>query len=244
MTEIPAGPQPQIGIGVVASFDFNRDRELWRWAPESTSLFLSRTDPAPSWEGLALVTALNRPEVLTRATRELRTLQAESFVYLCTACSFIGGIEGEAALRRAMLDEGAPHATTTSGAAVAALHAVGARRIAVAHPYIDAVGERLRGFLTASGFEVVSQLGLGLQPAEIPLVPYDRVAELIRRTDHPDADALFVSCTGLATYDLIAPLERELGKPIVTANQATVWGALRALGLTAVGPGQRLVEVG
>jgi hypothetical protein len=30
-------------------------------------------------------------------------------------------------------------------------------------------------------------------------------------------------CTNLATYDLITPLERELGKPVLTANQATMW---------------------
>jgi maleate isomerase len=51
----------------------------------------------------------------------------------------------------------------------------------------------------------------------------------------------FVSCTNLATYDLIAPLERELGKPVLTANQVTMWAALRVAHKAAVGPGQRLL---
>lgn len=242
MIEIPDEPEPQVGVGIVASFDFNRDRELWRWAPDNVTLFISRTDPAPSGEGLSLVTALNRPEVMTRATRELCTLQAESLVYLCTACSFVGGVGAEQALCQAMLDHGAPHATTTSGAVVSGLRALGAQRVAVAHPYIASVGERLKGYLSASGFDVISNLGLGLQPAEISSVPYAEVCELIRESDHPDAEALFVSCTGLPTYDVIAPMERELGKPIITANQATIWGALRPVGLAAVGPGQRLLE--
>ncbi|RDI53313.1 maleate cis-trans isomerase family protein [Nocardia mexicana] len=241
MTEIPAGPTPQRAIGVLASFDFTKDRELWRWAPDDVTLYLSRTDPAPSWEGLALVSALNKPQVLERATRELCTLRSEAVVYLCTACSFVGGVGGERALRQAMLDYGAPQALTTSGAVVDALRAVGAERVAVAHPYIESVGKRLHDYLTESGFTVTSSIGLGLQPAEIPAVPYDEVCKLVRESDHPDADAVFVSCSSLPTYDVIAPLERELGKPVITANQATIWGVLRAAGLSAVGPGQQLL---
>ena len=57
-----------------------------------------------------------------------------------------------------------------------------------------------------------------------------------------EADAIVVSCTNLPTYDVIAPLERELGKPIVTANQATMWSALRAIGKHAIGQGQALLN--
>ena len=55
---------------------------------------------------------------------------------------------------------------------------------------------------------------------------------------------MFVSCTNLPTYDVIAPLERELGKPVLTANQVTMWAALRVAGAAAVGPGQRLLTAG
>lgn len=72
-------------------------------------------------------------------------------------------------------------------------------------------------------------------------MPYARTAELIRAVDDPAAEAIVVSCTNLPSYDLIAPLERELGKPIVTANQATMWATLRRLGIAAVGPGQALL---
>ena len=68
------------------------------------------------------------------------------------------------------------------------------------------------------------------------------MAELIRRADHPAADAIVVSCTNLHTYDVIAGLEAELGKPVISASQATMWAALRRIGRRPVGPGQRLVE--
>ena len=57
-----------------------------------------------------------------------------------------------------------------------------------------------------------------------------------------DAEAVFISCTNLPTYDVIATLEAELGKPVLTANQVTIWSALRVIGRKAVGPGQRLLE--
>ena len=32
------------------------------------------------------------------------------------------------------------------------------------------------------------------------------------------------------------------GKPVLTANQVTIWSALSVIGRKAVGPGQRLLE--
>jgi maleate isomerase len=41
---------------------------------------------------------------------------------------------------------------------------------------------------------------------------------------------------------VIATLERDLGKPVLTANQVTMWSALNVIGRKAVGPGQQLLE--
>jgi maleate isomerase len=132
-----------------------------------------------------------------------------------------------------------PTAVTTSGAMVEAMAHLGVRSVAVATPYVADLAERLELFLAEAGLETVSSAHLGL-PGGIWQVPYDGVASLVLEADHPDAEAIFVSCTNLPTYDLIAPLERELGKPVLTANQVTMWSALRRMGQSAVGPGQRL----
>ncbi|MEV5300054.1 maleate cis-trans isomerase family protein [Amycolatopsis methanolica] len=136
---------------------------------------------------------------------------------------------------------GAPRALTTSGAAVEALRSVGAQRVAVVHPYAPAVGRRLHTYLTAHGCEITRITGFALAVDEVPDVQPEEVTDLIREGDSPTAEAVFVSCTGLPTYDVIAPLERELGKPVVTANQATMWALLRAVGEKALGHGQQLL---
>lgn len=89
--------------------------------------------------------------------------------------------------------------------------------------------------------EVVATSGLGLT-SRIWSVPYAQTADLVRATDVSDAEAIVISCTNLPTYDLIADLEADLRKPVVTANQVTMWAALRVAGRKAVGPGQRLLE--
>lgn len=66
-------------------------------------------------------------------------------------------------------------------------------------------------------------LGLG---GGIWKVNYRTVAERILAADTADAEAIFVSCTNLRTYDVIDPLEQLLGKPVLTANQLTIWACL------------------
>jgi maleate isomerase len=43
--------------------------------------------------------------------------------------------------------------------------------------------------------------------------------------------------TAVAAFALIEPLESELGKPFLTANQVTVWDALRLAGWREPVPG-------
>ncbi|HEU4362939.1 MAG TPA: Asp/Glu/hydantoin racemase, partial [Mycobacterium sp.] len=61
--------------------------------------------------------------------------------------------------------------------------------------------------------------------------------------DDPKAEAIFVSCTNLRTYDIIDPLEKMLGKPILTANQLTMWACLGRMELPMMGPGRWLRDV-
>lgn len=237
------GPQPQVGVGVVAPYDFTRDRELWRWVPAEVSLFIARTSPASGIDNFRTVSALGKTSAVARPTREVCAVGAKVVVYACTSCTFVRGAMGEAALRRSMLEHGAPQAFTTSGAAVEALRAVMAQRLAVVHPYEEPVGRLLGSYLEDGGFDVLATTPLGIPVRQVSDTTYRAVADLIRAGDRPRADAIFVSCTALPTYDLIAPLEDELGKPVITANQATVWAALRSIGLPAVGPGQTLTRV-
>ncbi len=233
----------QRGVGVVAPFDFALDRELWRWVPDNVSLYLTRMPFFPTPVTISMANSLSERSTVRRATYDLLTPEPDVVAYACASGSFVNGMLGERLLVRTMVDAGAPAARTTSGAMIEALNLLGIRSLAIATPYIDEVTDRLVAYLAEHGVRTVASNGLGLL-GHIWRVSYQDVVDIVRQVDTPDAQALYISCTNLPTYDVIAPLERALGKPVITANQVTMWSALRAMGLECTGPDQRLLEVG
>jgi maleate cis-trans isomerase/GNAT superfamily N-acetyltransferase len=236
-----AGPSPTAGVGVIVPFDFALDRELWRWVPDDAALHVTRTPFVPSPVTAEMARAISDPEPVRRATRDVLVPEPGVVAYACTSGSFVDGAAGEIALTGVIREAGAPHALTTAGALVEGLRSLDARRVAVVTPYVDDLTRRLEEFLAAHGVETVASVGLGLL-GQIWRVSYDEVVRAVRAADRPEAEAVFISCTNLSTYDVIAPLERLLGKPVITANQVTMWAALRAVGHRAVGPGQSLIH--
>ncbi|WP_051342208.1 maleate cis-trans isomerase family protein [Pseudonocardia spinosispora] len=232
----------QRGIGVVAPFDFALDRELWRWVPDDISLYLTRMPFLTTQVTVEMAVAVGDHGVVRRATKDVLTPEPDVVTYACASGSFINGRLGERDLTRTILDAGAPAARTTAGSLVEALTALGSRKLAIATPYIEEITVRLDRFLLENGIRTVASGGMGLL-SHIWRVPYSKVVEIVSSVDTPEADALFISCTNLPTYDVIGPLEQALGKPVITANQVTMWSALRAMGRSAVGAGQSLLHV-
>jgi maleate isomerase len=125
---------------------------------------------------------------------------------------------------------------------LAALDALGVRRVAVATPYDAALTARLEAFLAEAGVETtgMSYLNLG---AGIWRVSTESVLELAQSLPLKGADAVFLSCTNLPTYDAIPVLEQRLGLPVLSANLVTLWAALSVLGALPRGRRERLFAV-
>ncbi|MEV6593642.1 maleate cis-trans isomerase family protein [Streptomyces acidicola] len=235
------GPRPQRGVGVVAPFDFALDRELWRWMPDEISLHLTRTPYVPVEVSLDLARLVSEHETLGDAVRTLNAIAPEVVAYACTSGSFVGGVAGERAMCEAMTRAGAVPSVTTSGALLDALNELGVRRLALVTPYTVSVTLALEEYLAEAGITVTGRAFMGLT-RHIWKVPYRDVVDMARRAVRAPADALFISCTNLPTYDVIPQLEAELRMPVISANQVTMWAALRHLGTRAVGPYQALLD--
>ncbi len=98
----------------------------------------------------------------------------------------------------------------------------------MATPYPLNVNEIEKKFLEDNGFKVLKCDGMDLTDNNIlahltPNVLY----RLAKAVDVPEADGVFISCTGLDALDVIEPLEQDLGKPVVTSNQASYWLAFK-----------------
>jgi maleate cis-trans isomerase len=163
----------------------------------------------------------------------LRRHEPEAVVWACTSGSFVFGWDGATAQVDQLAEATGLPASSTSFAFVRAARAIGVRRVAIAASYPPDVAECFVRFLTEGGLDVVSLSSEGIvTAAEVGQLPDDGVLELAANNDHPDAEALLIPDTAMRTVGLLSRLEEKLGKPVLTANQVTVWEGLRLIGDT------------
>lgn len=225
--ELRANPP---GIGIVAPHDFALDAELWRWAPAGASLYLTRTPTTPP-DGTRLerLSRYADLDAIETACHAVTTPKPAVVAYMCTSCTFVHGLAGDQAVSTAISRCGDHRAVTTSGAMLAALRALNVSRVAVATPYDAVVTKRLEAFLAEGGVTATTSAFLDV-PSEIWRVTTGSTRALVRNLRVDDAEAVFISCTNLPTYDVIPDLENELGMPVLSANLVTMWAALEAMG--------------
>ncbi|MEV0980690.1 decarboxylase [Streptomyces sp. NPDC049915] len=167
-------------------------------------------------------------ERLTAGVEELRLAGVESVVWACTSGSFVYGWEGAHEQVRGLARAAGMPASSTSFAFVNAVREIGARTVAVGATYPEDVAELFAGFLRAAGVEVTGVRSSGIvTAAEVGTWGEAEVLALARAADHPDAQAVLLPDTALHTAAHVPALEKELGKPVLTANQVTVWEGLR-----------------
>ncbi len=162
----------------------------------------------------------------------LSQTQLALIVYGHTASSYVNGPEGDADIARMVGEAVGVPAMTTASAAVRCLRSVGAKRVWLAAPYPMGPTRSAADFLIAHGFEVLSLECLGVAHGpDLKHVPLQATYELgLRAAAKGEADALFMSGTGVHTIGVIGELEKALGRPVITANLAALWGALDHLG--------------
>ena len=165
---------------------------------------------------------------LAAGVEELRLSGAEAVVWACTSGSFVYGWKGAHDQVRSLARTAGLPASSTSFAFAHAVHELGSRRVAIGATYPDDVAALFAAFLRDAGVEVVAVRGSGIiTAAEVATWDEEQVLALARTADHPDAETVLLPDTALHTAAHIPALEKELGKPVLTANQVTVWEALR-----------------
>lgn len=146
----------------------------------------------------------------------------------CTAASMAVGAQ---IINQRIFDGTGIRSVTTTDALLAALGAVGARRVALMTPYPREVVEMEVAFLARHGINVGSEIATPCStPVEQGSIPASHWTELAQSLDVRDADAVLVSCAGIQVSAVIEEIER-CGKPVITSNQALLWHCLRTLGL-------------
>jgi len=167
-----------------------------------------------------------------RATGDLAQAGVDSIAYGCTAGSMVLPI---AALSDFMAEVSGVACVTTAASIVNGLKTLGISRIALATPYHDALNQHEKSFFASVGIDTLAMRGLGIGgggPQEYPRIartPPTVIHDHVVAADCEDAEAMVISCTDFPVLDMIAGLEDELAKPVVTSNQAVLWACLKRL---------------
>ncbi|MFE9772993.1 decarboxylase [Streptomyces sp. NPDC005931] len=189
---------------------------------------LVHTDMGEDAHRVDALREMGSPERLERGLEELRLTGAEAVVWACTSGSFVRGWDGAHEQVRGLAQAAGMPASSTSFGFVHALREIEARRVAIGATYPDEVTALFADFLRAAGVEVLATRSSGIvTAAEVGAWGEAELFALARAADHPDADALLLPDTALHTAAHVPALEKDLAKPVLTANQVTVWEALR-----------------
>ncbi len=152
------------------------------------------------------------------------------------ATSYTLGRRGEAELLDRLQTRYGIPVGTTFGGVVAALHALGVTRVALGTPYSEEMTLKGKALLEEHGFAVVRYRVLENVTNIYDETP-ERAYRLGRAVYTPDAQAIYLSGVGMPTISIIATLERDVGKPVISATSATFWHALRLAGIRDPVPG-------
>lgn len=170
------------------------------------------------------------PDVIA-ATETLDDARCDAIAFHCTANSTGEGSDGEERLLATMREATRAAVTTTATSLRDALEVLGARTIVLVTPYSANVTEHEAQFFADAGYPVArwKALDLGGSDAFCATPPSAWEAALLA-SQRDDVDAYVLSCANIACFSVIDRIERALGRPLITSNQAVLWATLRAAG--------------
>jgi maleate isomerase len=214
------------------------ETEMIALAPQGVSLHFHRMTALGTGGSLDGQTERNRMMVdnIDGSVELLAMVEPDVIVVAHTATSYQLGRRGEAELLARLERSTGRRVVTAFGSVVRALESLGIRKLALGTPYSAEVTLQGKSHLEAYGFEVVKFDNLkGVENI------YDTTAEqayaLAREIDTDDAEAVFLSGTGMPTVAVLDVLEQDLAKPVVSSASAMMWHALRSAGIGQPIPG-------
>jgi len=232
----------RIGL-LVPSSNTTVEPEFYRALPANVTLHTARlllTQIKPE-------AILKLVEDLEAQSRLLASADVDVIVLGATAPSFLKGRGYDSEVTARIEQASGKRATTTSTALLRALRLLGAKRVVLGSAYDDKVNAIAQSFLEANELEVTSARGLGIvDNLQVGRLGPESAYDLARSLKHADADAVVLACTNWRSMDVIERLEREIGKPVISTTQASVWDALRLVGYRGElrGYGQLLRSLG
>lgn len=215
---------------IIPSSNTIMESEFWKMIPEGFSVHSSRLRlKEVTVEELELMEKRVEDAALKLADAEIDIIG-----YGCTSGSLFKGLGHDKSIEKRIERVAGLPAIATAGAVVSALRTLNMKEVCVATPYTDQINNLEEKFLSLSGFRVVDLKGLGMKKnLEIGRLSSEVAYKLVMGLEYAGADGVFVSCTNLATADIIEKLERVTQRRVVSSNTATLWAMLKKCQVSA-----------
>lgn len=216
----------RIGL-IIPSSNRLAEPQFHQYAPPEIGVHFSRMRMTGKWRK----SPSELKPALSEVAAALSDTKPEVIVFHCTANSMEHGLAGEVFLVETIESVSGCFTTTTARAITAALDHMGLKKLVLLTPYVKRTNEREVDYLHEAGYQVVHELGLALDSDGYIAVTPERWVQVAKENRRSDADGYLFSCTNTRTIEAINELEQELGRPVVTSNQATLWLCLKKLGI-------------
>jgi len=168
--------------------------------------------------------APNAAELLSHA-------KVSAIAFGCTAGSFLYGKNYDSKLINKMASRVTVPCISTSTAVIKALREMKIRKVMFLAPYEQWLTQKGFEFLESNGFEVVGSKHLNITDLQVMAgITSEKIVELAKKEIDKNCDGLFISCTAFKGMGAAEQLEKDLGIPVVTSNQATLWLLLKLSG--------------
>jgi maleate isomerase len=217
-----AVPTARVGM-IIPSLNRLSETQFAHFAPAGLGIHVTRARIAGKWR--KPVTELT--PIIAAAAGALSDANPDLIVYHCTDSSMREGLDGERRILDIVHGESGIEAVSTSALVVEALNALGIKKLVIVSPYQD--NDVIIAYLESCGFTVVHDVALRLPGHQSSGATPEVWVKTTLDNARDEADGYFLSCTNTTQIEAVAEIEAALGKPVVSSNQAVLWGAVKRL---------------
>lgn len=226
-------------IGVLVPFtNTNLEADMMLMRCPDTTIHFQRmggydADEIPGADQMAGLGASD----ISHDLRMISGVRPDLVLYGCTSATLTHGPSFDEKLARDIKAGSGALCFTAAGALVAAIKALGVTKVGFSSPYLGEINVQAMDFLALNQVSTVNCTDIGRELGNYgqgELTP-DEVFDLACQADHPDAQAIVLSCTDMRSVEAVNRIEVTLGKPVVTSNQAMMFALMQALGLPRQG---------
>ncbi len=170
------------------------------------------------------------PHIGNTARMILPDADLDVIYYGCTSASVVIG--NQAIVDAINKVKPGANVITPTISALEAFATLKLNRISILTPYLPETSRPVEPFFEKKGISVINHVCLGMEDdRDMARLDDDTIVSAAIAADHDNADALFISCTAVPAVAVAGRIERAIGKPVITSNQAAVWHTLKLLDL-------------